>query len=155
MVITITSIKSFSEIEIVPNSLIVLDIDETLLTYSTGASADLIMLDHVNLNNFLKAAKKEKCKVIFLTARMKSTQDETIDELKRIGIRAKVENLYHSIHKGEELCRIVITKDTEIEKIIFVDDFFANLQSVERCFSTGMERYIVNMYWINHDFVAH
>ena len=77
-------INSFSRIELISNSLVVFDIDETLMTfdYKNQDLENPIVLDYENLMEFMENLKNNKCKMIFLTARSPSTRLKTIEYLK-------------------------------------------------------------------------
>ncbi len=146
----ITKISNFSQIEIIPNSLVVLDIDETVLTfdYKSKNYVDPIKLDCDNLNKFIFACKKSKCSLILLTARLSSQHDETVQNIKDIKLKINPDNIFYSSRKGDKLFSIVKDKYESIENIIFVDDLFSNLKDVESsfCFS----KYKLNLYLIEH-----
>ncbi len=151
----ITSISNFSQIEIIPNSLIVLDIDETILTfdYKSKKINIPIKLDSENFNNFIKVCKKTGCKIILLTARFGAQHDETIQNLKDIEFRINSNKIFYSIKKGEKLLELVNDKYKYIENIIFIDDFAPNLKDVEKAF--GSNQYKLNLYLITHELVKH
>ncbi len=147
----ITKISNFSQIEIIPNSLVVLDVDETILTfdYKSRNFTNPIKLDCDNLDNFIKTCKKSGCIIILLTARLIRQHDETVRNLKEIEFRINPDNIFYSIKKGDKLLRIVKDKYESVENIIFVDDLFSNLKDVESsfCFS----KYKLNLYMIEHE----
>ncbi len=149
----ITNIINFSQIKVIPNSLIVLDIDETILTFDyKSINFNIpIKLDSENFNNFIKACKKSGCKIILLTSRLGVQHDETIQNLKDIEFRINSNKIFYSIKKGEKLLELVNDKYKDIENIIFVDDFAPNLKDVEKAF--GSNQYKLNLYLITHELV--
>ncbi len=149
----ITHINNFSEIEILPNSLVVLDIDETILTfdYKSREFNTPIKLDSKNLDDFIKTCKKSGCKIILLTARLIRQHDETVRNLKDIEFRINPDNIFYNTKKGDKLLKIVMDKYQDIENIIFVDDLFSNVKDVESVFC--FTQYKLNLYWIEHEAV--
>lgn len=143
-------IYSFSQIDIVPEALIVLDIDETLLTFGPYC-INYVKLDSDNLDKFISDCKKALCEIIFLTARCESTRYETINDLHNIGIKCKTENVYFSNKKGDKLINIVKEKYKDFKHIIFVDDLIVNLLEVEFAFTP--HEYNLDLYLIDHDFI--
>ncbi len=149
----IKAITNFSDIEIIPNSLVVLDIDETILTfdYKSRNFITPIKLDNINLDNFIKKCKKSQCKIILLTARLIRQHDETVRNLKEIELKIHPDDIFYSIRKGDKLLNIVKDKYKSMENIIFIDDLFANLKDVESSFC--FTEYKLNLYLITHEVV--
>ncbi len=143
-------INTFSKIEIIPNSLIVFDIDETIMTfdYDKKDLENPIKLDNENLKEFIENLKKNKCKIIFLTARCPSTRTKTIEDLKKINLRFNPNHVYFDLNKGQKLYDIVTKDYKDIENIIFIDDLFLNIKSVESTFC--FTKYKLYLYLIQH-----
>lgn len=97
----ITKINSFSQIEIIPNSLVVLDIDETVLTFDFKSRnyVNPIKLDCDNLNKFIFACKKSKCSIILLTARLSSQHDETVRNIEDIKLKIHPDNIFYAVKR--------------------------------------------------------
>ncbi len=140
--------KSFAKIadHIVPNSLIIIDLDNTLFNYESRCAiqtdklieqtTDPELLNTLipqinNLEGFGKlqlVTKWSESKIIYLTARTRSQQIATRIILSIYKIVYPV--LYAgSIPKGEYLLNSYIKLD-KFNKIIFVDDLDKNLESV-------------------------
>jgi predicted secreted acid phosphatase len=144
-------INSFSQIIIIPNSLIVLDIDETLLTfdYKNNNTDEPIKLDNENLHKFMIKAKELKCDIIFLTARSHIIHNKTIKDLKKIGIEVKPKHIYYNKYKNRELVRIMYEEYNHIKDIIFVDNTFLHIKEVESIFI--FTHFNLNLYLMKHD----
>jgi hypothetical protein len=130
-------ISSFNEIInlVNKNTIVVLDIDDTILTIS-GA---LEKAKHTDKNGLFRLLDKvEKCQtaLIFLTARSHEMEEYTLLDLEELGIPSHL-NVYYCglINKGEYLKLILdLNPFFKNYNIIFVDDYEINLINVKNKF---------------------
>ncbi len=139
-------ISSFNEIiELVnENVLIVLDIDETILTIA-GFNDPAKHTDKDGLFNLLNKIEKHKTELIFLTARHRNSDHYTKMDFKELGIPDKFPIVYCGpIDKGYCLKKL-LNENPKLNKtnIIFVDDMCDNLYSVKNLENANCFRFII------------
>ena len=181
----IHNINSFSQItRPKSNTLIVFDIDETILTFpiinknwwdrtvnkllpiykeNTQEYVELlwnnyisnlepILLDSINLINFINKSVKNNCEIIFLTARDKSISKLTVNQLLKCDFNIDPSRIFYNKNKGIELKNIVTNYFPNVKNIIFVDDLdenLVNIQSTFNCFE--LLKYNLDLYKIKHN----
>lgn len=118
---------------------LVFDIDETVLDNSLGGAIDIKNQVSRNKNNFSEWVKQKaaeatpgakefieyaisrQVEVIYISNRQRGQEDDTLENLKRLGIPAKKENLYFlSDAKSKEMRRKEVLKKYEI--VLFLGD---------------------------------
>jgi hypothetical protein len=179
----IRTINSFKKIILKPNSLVVLDIDETILGFPTipknwwnnvfgnyylltndfdlaeklalkdwtnrVKNAKPIKLESKQLDIFLDKVNNLECPLLILTARNPILTEITIKHLASIGFDHS--NVVHDKNKGSQLLKLVQTKYSHIDNIVFVDDLLANLEDVQFHFKNHSDKYKLELYNIIHD----
>lgn len=138
----VLNIKSFSEIKINKNTLIICDIDDTLLY--TNKSTNLLTIlcgdclpvvyhtDNLGFQELLKNIKNTESHICFLTARVNSTNCKKITKIdfNDIGLNYDDYNVYHCgpIPKGEYIKKNI--SYDEYDEVIFIDDLDKNINNV-------------------------
>lgn len=143
-------VYSFSQILIIENSLVVLDIDDTLLTFNGYSYWNPIKLDAIHLDTFIENCLNRHCIIIVLTARPEWSLKQTMKDLKKIGLNNDSKDVYFSEKKGEKLFEIVNLHYSNVQNIIFVDDRLYNLLEVEFVFETRTNPRHLYLYLMNH-----
>ena len=143
-------VYSFSQIPIIEHSLVVLDIDDTLLTFNGYNYWNPIKLDEIHLDRFIENCLKLHCILIVLTARPEWALKHTMRDLKKIGLNIQSKDVYFSEKKGDKLFEIVNLHYPTIQNILFVDDRLYNLLDVELAFQTLPHSYDLHLFLMNH-----
>lgn len=167
-------IEQFHQINLDYNSLLVLDIDETIIKYKSihktwwqesitseniAHAAMLnkwehiistevpILIDEQGFNDLLAKAEQFNCDVIYITARREHMYESTKHHFELCGLN--FDNVYFSEDKGMKLNEILDKKNKSYSKIIFVDDLKHNLNNVEKTFNYD-KNVKLELYHIKH-----
>jgi hypothetical protein len=142
-------IYSFKEIIdlINENVLVVLDIDETILTIS-GANDLAKHTDEDGLHKLINCIENCNSKLIFLTARHHESDHYTKNDLKELNISDKYPIYYCALLDKGDCLKYILSTDSKLNKsnIIFIDDLYENLYSVKYSLGTQANcfRFILN-----------
>ena len=147
-------IRNYDEIEVLPDSLVILDLDETLIQfdgmYDKWWEDNLIhsnelevyrrwiqlisftmphMLDSYEFNNLLRRIKQTNSRMVILTARSAKLCEITLQQLVYCNIIIPLDDIYFSDKKG----RIAhsIRRRYTYSNLIFVDDRKSNIRDVK------------------------
>ena len=148
-------IRNYDEIDILQNSLVILDIDETIITYSPITPTwwnDMkklytddhaynewvhiiskhipYLLDEPEFFKLIERVKNTNSKLIFLTARNKKFTELTIQQLIYCKIPISDGDVFFSDKKG--LTVYEIKRKYNRKHIIFVDDKLSNVIDVKK-----------------------
>lgn len=148
-----TKLNSFNHVIIPRNSLVVLDIDDTVIKFEemgrswwaekesqVGHDETLrIWIENAHVFNpvltepdafpsFLQRIFDANAYLVFLTARCATLKELTMTHLTKCGINVAAHNVYFSRNKGECLKSIVQTGG--FCQVIFIDDMEYNIESV-------------------------
>ncbi len=171
------TITSFNQVSILPNTLVICDIDETILRYESinskwwknrinnyvQQSYSYEMSDKMALNDWKLYINETKpvatdlsgfmqlmslilslnSKLILLTARDIELKNITHQHLIHSGINISPETMHFSYgqSKGEYLSRHINHIIDKYDKIIFIDDYEHNLDSVYKKYGNQIEYY--------------
>ena len=127
-----TTINSFDnvEIDISKKTLILCDIDETILTSTAIDTFSVVHTDYKGYQNMLNKLSP-KSGLCFLTARDEGIEDITNTHLKLIGIRNRPQIYFTgNISKGTYMKQKMDI--SFYEDVIFIDDNTAQLSSVHK-----------------------
>ena len=147
-------IRNYDEIEVLPDSLVILDLDETLIQfdgmYDKWWEDNLIhsnelevyrrwiqlisftmptMLDPYEFNNLLRRIKLTNSRMVILTARSAKLCEITLQQLVYCNIIIPLDDIYFSDKKGRMAHSI--RRRYTYSKLIFVDDRKSNLRDVK------------------------
>lgn len=144
-------IHSFNKIKILPNSLIFIDLNKTLISYLPTSKNDILLkkyikgkltrkeyleiitthkpyiLDKNNFNDFMNKIKKTNSKIIILTSikeGIKSKISKTVKDAK-----IPIKNIIYSKIKGQTIKNI--KSKYKYDNIVFIDDSLKKIKSVE------------------------
>jgi predicted enzyme involved in methoxymalonyl-ACP biosynthesis len=136
-------ISSFDEILhlVDENVLVVLDIDDTILTIN-GAKEKAKHTDEEGLSRLLKKIEEHNSGLFFLTARHPDSKDYTLIDLKDINVPEHIEAFHCGWeNKGSHLKYIMESKPVfkKYNVIIFVDDYIDNLYDVKQQFENKVK----------------
>ena len=148
-------IRNYNEIEIIPYSLVILDIDETILSFSpitrnwwndmkkthTDDYAYLewvkiisenepYLLDEQELFKLIDKINRSNSKLIFLTARNSKFQEITFKQLVYCGLSILRQDIYFSDKKG--ITVYDLKRKYTHSHVIFVDDRISNVLDVSQ-----------------------
>jgi hypothetical protein len=170
------TIKNYDEIQMNENSLIIMDIDNTIIKFeklhknwwkeNEPNLLDIleewlkiikeeqpIMLDEIEFINLLNKINQTKSELIFVTAREENLSELTYNQLTNCGLSIEREQIYYSYPKGKKILEICQTKNQNQNKnkqnnqnIIFVDDQLYNIEDVQKY----LIDYNVTYYLIEH-----
>lgn len=141
-----TTIKSFNEVCLTNNNLILCDIDETILTtklillkHKIGNKPDVRLcipkyIDKDGFLNLLQRIKMTNSKLYFITSRRKKSSEFTNKQFKVLGIDKKI---YPILFCGETKKSDVVKEFIDIneyETIIFIDDLKYHLYYMKKEF---------------------
>ena len=156
----LTQITKFNQIDIIPNSLIVLDIDETIIKFDNinkkwwrntfdkyySLTQDYDNADNLSLDEWISYVNKHDCDLIFLTARNASLKDITHLHLNKVNLSVDGNKIYFNRNKGDELFSIANKDYSHIKNIIVVDDVEHNLTDIKDKFmDTCFNLHLYNM----------
>jgi hypothetical protein len=166
----IRNIQSYDSIEIFPKSLVALDIDHTIIKFDnihktwwqetsekydeetvlqlwTEAikTATASLIDEKSFIRLLKRLNDTKSELILITARNESLRPYTMKHLKQSNLC--IEEVYHSLEKGNTLLNVYQEKYSHLQKIIFVDDHMDNVEDVK----TKLEHLNPDCYFLQHE----
>jgi len=147
-------IRNYDEIEVLPDSLVILDLDETLIQfdgmYDKWWEDNLIhsnelevyrrwiqlisftmptMLDPYEFNNLLRRIKLTNSRMVILTARSAKLCEITLQQLVYCNIIIPLDDIYFSDKKGRMAHSI--RRRYTYSNLIFVDDRKSNLRDVK------------------------
>ncbi len=164
----INPIQNYDEINISENTLIMMDIDDTIIKFETlhknwwkenepNALEKWLkiineekptMLDSEKFTELLERIKTSNSEIIFITARYESLSELTYTHLIECGLSINKNQIYHSYPKGKKLLDICeeMKKTRDIQNYIFVDDHLDNIEDVQKYLS----QYEVKYYMMNH-----
>ncbi len=161
-------IKNYDEIMIKKNTLVMLDIDNTIIKFKTlyknwwkdnepnnpnlidewiriVREEEPLMLDFDKFMNLLIKIKETNSDVIYITARNESLDELTYRQLISCGVSLNREQIYFSYPKGKKL--LEICNDKKYNNYIFVDDHLDNIEDVQKHLTKD---YDVDYYLMNH-----
>lgn len=161
-------INSFKNVNITPNSLVICDIDDTVLKYDfihkewweynnlsdwvskvytqtpkhTDESGFFEMIDKINNSN---------SKLIFITARNSNLKNITHLHLESINININNHDVYfsHPYSKGIYLKRLIMNNHIDLDaydRIVFIDDLEENLNSMSKHFKEKIHYYKFSLF---------
>ncbi len=155
-------INSYSAITLVARSLVVFDIDDTLVNFpgygldwfkekkagyeqsmskaeadqlaiqewrTAVAAIDPLPIDKEGFHRFCEQAEAEGCDIIYLTARSETLKETTHRHLKH-ALSLTSEYVYFGEDKGPALAKILESLPRTYPRVIFVDDYVKNHESV-------------------------
>ena len=171
------SITSFNQVSILPNTLVICDIDETILRYDSinsqwwnnrknnymQQSYSYEMSDKMALNDWKLYINETKpvatdlngimqlitlilslnSQLILLTARENELKNITHQHLLYSGIDISSDIIHFSYgqSKGEYISRYINHMFDKYDKIIFIDDYIVNLESVYKKYGNQIDYY--------------
>ena len=146
-------LSSFRDVEIPHNSLVVLDIDDTVIKFEemgrnwwaqkeaeVGREETMrIWVENAHVFNpvltepkmvpeFIDRVCEAGAHLIFLTARSAELKTLTEFHLRSCGINTDIQKIYYSQDKGECLKSIVLTGG--FKQVVFIDDMEHNIEAV-------------------------
>jgi phosphoglycolate phosphatase-like HAD superfamily hydrolase len=147
-------IHNYDEIDVLPDSLVIMDLDETLIQfdgmYDTWWQDNLIhstelevyrrwiqlisftmpsMLDEYEFNNLLRRIKQTNSRLVILTARTAKLCEITLQQLVYCNIIIPLDDIYFSDKKGRMAHSI--KRRYTYSNVIFVDDKKSNIKDVK------------------------
>lgn len=168
------TIKNYDEIEILPNSIIMIDIDNTIIKFgklyknwwkdnepnALEGWLKIIkeekpeILDENEFTKLLNEVKNTNSEIIYITARDEELRELTNKHLIDCGILTT--EIYHAYPKGKKIIEIYKEKSRtkQIQNIIFIDDQYYNIEDAEIYLSKYLEYsnsiVQVKYYLMNH-----
>ena len=146
-------LDSFRDVTIPPNSLVVLDIDDTVIKFEemgrqwwakkeaeVGRDETMrIWIENAHIQvpvltephefpSFLQRVFNANARLVFLTARSAELKDLTMIHLTKCGIEIDSQHVYFSRQKGE--CLKSIVQAGGFTQVTFIDDMEHNVESV-------------------------
>jgi hypothetical protein len=146
-------LDSFRDVAIPPNSLVVLDIDDTVIKFEemgrqwwakkeeeVGRDETMriwienahifkpVLTEPVEIPAFLNRVCEADAHLVFLTARSAELRELTEFHLSSCGITVDSQHVYFSRQKGECLKSIVLSGG--FKQVVFIDDMEHNVQAV-------------------------
>jgi len=147
-------IRNYDEIDILPDSLVILDLDETIihfegmydkwwmdnLVHSTELEVyrrwvQIIsfnmptMLDNYEFNNLMRRIQRTNSRMVILTARSSKLCEITLQQLVYCNIILPLDDIYFSDKKGKTAH--AIKRKYTYSNVIFVDDKRSNIKDVK------------------------
>lgn len=140
------TISSFNEIVdlVDENVLVVLDIDETILTISSFKDPAK-HTDKDGLFNLLKKVEKHKTDLLFLTARHYDSDSYTKDDFKELGLPDNLIVVYCALLDKGYCLKKILDENPKLNKtnIIFIDDMDHNLHAVKSLGNANCFRFTI------------
>jgi hypothetical protein len=168
------TIKNYDEIDILPNSIVMMDIDNTIIKFEKLyknwwkdnepnalegwlkiiKEEDPKMLDEIEFTILLNKIKNTNSEIIYITARDEELRELTYKQLIDCGIKVSTNQIYHSYPKGNKMIEIYKekSKTKEIQNIIFIDDHSYNIEDAQLNLSKYLEysNIQIKYYLMNH-----
>jgi FMN phosphatase YigB (HAD superfamily) len=164
----IKTIKNYDEINVEMNTMVFMDIDNTIIKFeklhktwweenkTENKSEPLdkwlkiikedtpIMLDKNKFLIFLEKIKETNSDIKYITARYESLRELTYHHLVECEIPVNKDNVYHCYPKGDKI--LEICNEITPQNIIFIDDHLDNIENVME----KLKEYNVDYYLIHH-----
>jgi hypothetical protein len=146
-------LNSFREAAVPPNSLVVLDIDDTVMKFEhmgrswwakkeaeVGREETMriwvenayaqtpVLTEPEEFPAFLERIFAANARLVYLTARSPDLRELTIYQLTQCGVGVESHNVYFAKEKGE--CLKAIVQRGGFKQVIFIDDMEHNVESV-------------------------
>jgi uncharacterized HAD superfamily protein len=161
-------IKNYDEIIINEDTLVMLDIDNTVIKFKSLyknwwkenevnnknlieewikiiTEEEPIMLDFDKYMDLLTKIKDTNSDIIYITARNENLNELTYQQLTSCGIFLNREQIHYSYPKGIKI-KSLLEQSKKYKKYIFVDDHLDNIEDVQK----HLTEYIVDYYLMNH-----
>ena len=175
MPINIHQIINYDQITILHKSLVILDIDETILKFDGindewwenekkqenlqqdiynkwidyVTNNDPILLDQELLFKLIKIIEDTNSKLIIVTARLEENRKLTIQHLEKCQIKINSRDIYFTKQKGEIINKLLTNKYFDYNNIIFIDDLESNIIDVSNSL-INLEDKSIDLYKITH-----
>jgi predicted secreted acid phosphatase len=173
MPIKIHQISNYDQIIIKKKSLVILDIDETILKFdgfdnqwwedqkkiykdevyniwiNNITNKDPILLDQELLFKLIKIIEDTNSKLIIVTARLEENRELTKQHLEKCQIKINNRDIYFTKQKGDIIYKLLINKYINYKNIIFVDDLQKNIDDIKDSLDNLQDKSI-DLYKITH-----
>jgi len=174
MSINVHKITNYDQIIISQKSLVILDIDETILKFEGidykwwenekkensqenvynkwikyVTNNDPILLDQYQLFQLIKTIEDTNSKLIIVTARLEKNRELTIQHLEKCQIKIDSNYIYFTKQKGAIINNLITNEYVNYDNIIFVDDLESNIIDVSFSLINIKDKSI-DLYKITH-----